>query len=408
MKNLFRIACSVFALALALTVGACAQPTKLIALTFDDGPSPEYTPQILDILEEKNVPATFFLVGKWLPGRSAIVNREVDDGNQIANHTFNHVRLTGLSDAEIRASIADTDDALTNITGLTDFVVRPPMGARSKQVLRDIEEPVILWSVDAAAGKQIWSGELVSRTLSKATDGGIILMHDTTQANVNAVTGIIDGLHDRGYEFVTVDELFRLKGISLKKSVLYQKAVNLDPQAYDEDELSSHWAYSAINDLAGRGIMTGGGSGWKPNCYLTRAQVVAVLWRASGEPAEPMCDFSDVTENAYYAKAVSWAEQDGVAQGFPGKKFEPDTRVTRQQLYVMLARLAQIQGKTGCAAAEPVTYGDDARIASWAQSSVQTIRTMGFSSRNDKELFRPKDWATRAELAEILDWYINL
>lgn len=409
MKTLLRMAVTTLLLAALLTVGAAAKSTKLIALTFDDGPSPEYTPQVLDILKEKQVKATFFLIGRWLPGNSALVNREVEEGHQIANHTYLHVPLAGLSDQEIRADVKTSADALTQMTGLTDFMVRPPMGSRNKRVLADIDAPVILWSVDAAAGKQVSAPELVRRTLAKAGDGGIILMHDTTPANVNAVAGIIDGLRSRGYEFVTVRELFRLRGVTPKKGVLYQRVVSANPQAYDERRLTAHWAWSAINEMTARGLMTGGRAGWQPNRYLTRAQAVSVLWRMNGAAKEGSPRFADVVPGTYYAQAVAWAGQEGVARGSLNGDFYPNSRVTREQLYTMVARLAAAQGKDGApAGVVPVTYPDDDRIDAWALSGVQTIRAMGFVSKNDVELFRPQDWATRAETAELLDWYLGL
>jgi len=409
MRKFSRAAALVLPICLLMILGAAAQPTKLAALTFDDGPSPTYSPQVLDTLTEKRARATFFLVGKWLPGKSSIVLREVADGHQIANHTYNHVRLTTLTPAEIRDSLTSTADALTAITGQTDFMVRPPFGARNQMVLSNLDAPGILWSVDPAAGKQITTAQMKQRVLSRTADGGIILMHDTTAANADAVADIIDGLRARGYELVTVRELFRLKGVTPENNVLYQRVTNSRPEAYDETKLSSHWAYSAICDLEKRGVMTGGSSGWQPNRYVTRAQAICVLWRMCGSPKpQSASGFSDVSSGAYYAAAAAWGRESGVLTGKSDGTFSPRAKVTREQLYVMLSRLARQQGTTAVRTSDPASYDDDARIGAWAQESVWTIRKMGFSSRNDVEIFRPRDWATRAETAEILDWYVNL
>jgi len=409
MKKLLRIGVMLLVCCLLLTMAAGAQQTKLIALTFDDGPSPEYTPQVLSILERKHVDATFFLIGRWLRNNDGMLKREVEDGDQIANHTWGHVRLTGLSDGEIRESVSDTAAALTKMTGLTEnFVVRPPMGARNSRVLADISAPVILWSVDAAAGKQVPAKELVRRTLAKASDGGIILMHDSTQANVDAVEGIIDGLHSRGYELVTVRELFRLKGVALKNGVLYQRAENGNPQSYPESRLSQHWAYSDIRAVSDADYMKGDVSGWHPNRYLSRGQAITILWRMSGSPRpEQSASFPDVPAGSYYARAAAWARENGISQGDAGK-FRPNSLVTREQLYALVCRLAELQGETKPRTDTPVSYGDDARIDSWAADSVNAIRRMGFASKNDVEIFRPRDWATRAETAELIHWYSGL
>lgn len=409
MKKSLRLLLATVTVCLALTVAASAQQTKLIAITFDDGPSKTYSPQVLDILKEKHAKATFFLVGKWLNGGEDIVKREVAEGHQIANHTYQHKRMTQLSNEEIRDGIAKTDELLTKITGQTNFMVRTPFGARDARVAAATNAPIILWSVDAACGKQVWSGQLVKNIVSKASDGGIILLHDTTQANVNAVGPVIDKLRAQGYEFVTVQELFRLRGITPEKHAMYKSVVNADPQSFNEKNIQTHWAYSAIRHLEKEGCMSGDRTGWHPNRYLTRAQAVTALWRACGKPVPAARhSFSDVPVNAYYAAAAAWAKQSGVVRGNRSGKFAPGAKVTREQLYAMISGAAAVQKKSSGKAETPVSYIDDDRIDAWARPAVESIRKMGFSSKNDVEIFRPRDWATRAEVAELLNWYQTL
>lgn len=409
MKKSLRLLFATITVCLSLTIAASAQQTKLIAITFDDGPSNTCSPQVLDILKEKHAKGTFFLVGKWLAGHEDVIRREVAEGHQIANHTYDHKRMTQLTDQEIHDGVTKTDEKLTEITGLTDFMVRTPFGARDARVAANVDAPIILWSVDAASGKPLWSGQLVKNIMAKASDGGIILLHDTTQSNVNAVVPVIDKLRAQGYEFVTVRELFRLRGITPQKHVMYKRVVNSNPQEFDEKMLTSHWAHSDIEALSANGCMTGSRTGWSPNRYLTRAQAITALWRVCGKPVPTARhSFPDVPVGTYYAEATAWAKQNGITRGEKNGKFSPNAGVTREQLYSLVSRAAMEQKKSGPKTDKPVSYIDDDRISSWALDSVETIRRMGFSSKNDVEIFRPKDWATRAEAAELLNWYRSL
>ena len=216
--------CLVFLWA-CLPVPTLSAEPKLIALTFDDGPSSEITPQVLSILDEEDVKATFFMVGKWLPGKRDLVQQMAQDGQQIANHTFDHVRLTGLTPKQIQSEVSRADQALSDITGQTDFMVRPPYGVRSQKVISAIPAPVILWTLDPAAGKQVPGNRMAKFVVSRAKDGDIILLHDTTQKNLDAVKPIIDGLKKKGFTFVTVEELFRQKGVTPQNGVAYRNVV---------------------------------------------------------------------------------------------------------------------------------------------------------------------------------------
>lgn len=262
-KSIYRVVSNLLCLlllCLELPLSAASAQTKLVALTFDDGPSPVYTPQVLSVLDEKNVKATFFLVGKWLPGKQALVRQMAADGQQIGNHTFNHVKLTCDSAEQIRSEIDRTDQALAAITGQTDYMVRPPFGARSSAVISAIDAPVILWSIDPAAGEQVPGDQMARFVISRAKDGDIILLHDTTQYNLDAVPLIIDGLHRRGFEFVTVDELFRLKGVTPQKGVVYKNVTGTDARPCDKTTLRLNGSDDAILSLKNGRIPAGDSS----------------------------------------------------------------------------------------------------------------------------------------------------
>ena len=154
--------------------------------------------------------------------------------------------------------------------------------------------------------------------------------------------------------------------------------------------------------------MTGDEEGWHPNRRLTRAAAAVVLWRAAGEPqARRRADFLDVPKSAWYAEAVAWAEEAGVIKGTGAGRFSPAAPVTRQQLYVMVDRLLD-RGSVSIGTGEVRSFEDSFRISGWAREAVERIEALGFTSRNDRELFRPQDPATRAEAAELVAWYLGV
>lgn len=236
LRRTVLLAVSAACLLESLLVPMASSEPKLIALTFDDGPSLEYTPKVLKILDREDVKATFFLVGKWLPGKRALVEQMVQDGQQIGNHTFDHVKLNGLSEAEIHSEIHRGNAALADYTGLTNtvFMVRPPYGVRSGTVLSAIDAPVVLWTLDPAAGQQVPGNKMAKFVVSRAKDGDIILLHDTTQYNLDAVGPIIQELKAKGFTFVTVEELFQRKGVTPEDGVAYKRIVGARQSRFDE------------------------------------------------------------------------------------------------------------------------------------------------------------------------------
>lgn len=175
--------------------------------------------------------------------------------------------------------------ALAAVTGQESFLVRTPFGVRTKTVLENIESPLILWSQDPAAGKTVSGEKMAKKVISTIQDGDIILLHDSTQANLDAACRIIDTLRPRGYDFVTVDELFRLRGITPEQGAICKRAAPAaDPQAYEESRLREHWAWPFIADVENRGVMNGDAEGFHPNRYLSRAAAAEILWRAAGSP----------------------------------------------------------------------------------------------------------------------------
>ncbi|WP_043679034.1 polysaccharide deacetylase family protein [Streptomyces xylophagus] len=183
---------------------------KCIALTFDAGPS-ENSARLLDILKEKQVPATFFLLGKrHIEKYPELAARMAAEGHEVASHTWDHKILTRISPAQIRDELERTDDAIQRITGKRPTLMRPPQGRTDDtvhRICRELGLSEILWSVTAKDYATTDSALITKRVLAQATRDGIILLHDLYQGTVPAVPGIIDALKERGYVFVTVPQL---------------------------------------------------------------------------------------------------------------------------------------------------------------------------------------------------------
>lgn len=199
---------------------------KVVALTFDDGPYPPYTDQILDILKEDDVKATFFIVGKNAAMHPELVRRIVMEGHQIGNHTYHHIDLLKANRRTVTDELAGTNELLFSITGIKPHIVRPPHGFRDPvvlEVMAELELKVVEWSVMSRDWTNPGVEEIVNRTLDRITNGSVVLLHDgdgiKSQASraqtVAATRLIIQQLKTKGYTFVTVDDIFaKTKGVN--------------------------------------------------------------------------------------------------------------------------------------------------------------------------------------------------
>ncbi|MFD2168685.1 polysaccharide deacetylase family protein [Tumebacillus lipolyticus] len=192
----------------------------MVALSFDDGPDLEFTPQILDILKRENVKATFFLLGKRSKMYPHIVQRIVAEGHSIGNHTWDHPILTKSTPQKIRAEIQKTDDVLFKIVGFHTYMFRPPYGEATTANVFQITKmnyKVIDWSVDtrdwiASSPDQILN--IVNQTVKP---GAIILGHSAgpkqIQHTVNSLPDMIRMLRAKNYKIVTIPELLNMKAL---------------------------------------------------------------------------------------------------------------------------------------------------------------------------------------------------
>ncbi|MDX3803701.1 polysaccharide deacetylase family protein [Streptomyces sp. AK04-3B] len=183
---------------------------KCIALTFDAGPS-ENSARLLDVLKERQVPATFFLLGKGhIDQHPELVRRMAAEGHEVASHTWDHKILTRIEPEKIREELQRPNDEIERLTGRRPTLMRPPQGRTDEtvhEICRELGLSEVLWTVTAKDYTTTDPALIRRRVLAQADRDGIILLHDIYDGTVPAVPGIIDALKERGFVFVTVPQL---------------------------------------------------------------------------------------------------------------------------------------------------------------------------------------------------------
>ncbi len=220
---------------------------KLLAITFDDGPHGTYTPKILDMLKEKGVNVTFFVLGENLQsaGQKAILKRESDEGHEIASHSYNHPDFKGLTADQIAEQLQKTDSVINEVTGKSPILFRPPYGSYNQAISQQSQKAIVLWSIDSRdwdhisaksiknyaqangvsedAAKEKLINDVIfdgftytsggkeytnPSVVSQIRHGSILLFHDIHPASGEAVGKLIDYLKQSGeYELMTVSQL---------------------------------------------------------------------------------------------------------------------------------------------------------------------------------------------------------
>ncbi|MCI8292931.1 MAG: polysaccharide deacetylase family protein [Hespellia sp.] len=180
-----------------------------IAITFDDGPNEYCTEELLDGLKERNVKATFFLIGQNIEKENnrELVKRIYEEGHLLGNHTYHHVEITRISDEEAYQELKMTNDLVHEILGIEMEYMRPPFGSWQKELEERMNVLPVLWTIDPLDWTTENVDEIVNKVVTKAGENDIILMHDCYKSSVEAALRIIDLLQAKGYEFVTVEEL---------------------------------------------------------------------------------------------------------------------------------------------------------------------------------------------------------
>lgn len=391
---------------------------KLIALTFDDGPS-GYTNSLLDGLAKRNVKVTFFMVGRSASAYPKVVKRAFNEGHQIAQHTYDHPALTTKSNDQIRWQVETTDKILDGILGRDyNYLIRTPYGDCNDRVLNQIGAPNILWSIDSCDWQLLNAQKVCDKIVSSAFDGAIILVHDIHKTSIPGALEAIDILLARGYEFVTVNELFRRRGTELNNGKIYYSC---KPNGTDYGELKS--PTMAVEN--GKIVFKNIGQGTKLH-YTTDGSIPNTKSPTYSKPI-PLYDgtlryfleagrtwlpiysltvtkqgnvFDDVFTWDWYFDEVDTAVTLGIFDGVGGYSFAPKTGLTRAMFVTILYRLMQMNGKnvttTGAAQFEDLTQ-------SWYKQAVAWASENGIVNGYEDGTFRPDRVITREEMCVVLD-----
>ena len=180
---------------------------KLVALTFDDGPHPVYTEEILDVLDQAGIKASFFMMGKEAELYPDVVKKVSDAGHLIGNHTYTHANVCQISADETTEEITKTNDILEGLTGKRPQFFRPPFGCKNETLEKQTGMFWIFWDVDTLDWQSQNPENILDIVRKNVQDGSIILMHDSYDSSVRAALAITDELTEKGYDFVTADQL---------------------------------------------------------------------------------------------------------------------------------------------------------------------------------------------------------
>jgi len=191
-----------------VTVTRAPTRQNFVAMTFDDGPHPTLTPQLLDILKARRIRATFYVIGQNAARYPDILKRIVDEGHEIGNHTWRHPNLATLGTASVLRELDRTAEAVFKATSRMPVTMRPPYGSLSSSqramIHRERELPTILWSIDPQDWRRPGSAVVAERIVGHSHPGAIVLSHDIHSGTVKAMPETLDGLKAQGYRFATV------------------------------------------------------------------------------------------------------------------------------------------------------------------------------------------------------------
>lgn len=193
---------------------SCNVEGPYISITFDDGPHPTLTPKLLDLLKDRGIRATFYILGQNAAQYPDIVKRMAAEGHEVANHTWTHPALSRTSASRVKSELERTSALIKELTGKAPTTMRPPYGATNAALNRRFDEEFgmksILWSVDPLDWKYRNATRVANEILENTRPGGIVLAHDIHPSTIAAMPAALDGLLAKGFKFVTVEELITM------------------------------------------------------------------------------------------------------------------------------------------------------------------------------------------------------
>jgi peptidoglycan/xylan/chitin deacetylase (PgdA/CDA1 family) len=364
-------------------------PAGTVSLTFDDGPHPTHTEEILDILDAHDAVATFFVTGERVDQYPDLVAEIVARGHSVQNHGYSHLQLTSLTDAAVRQEIGDTTDAMVAAGTPSPRCLRPPYGAfdeRIRALARD-EGGLELrtWHIDS----EDWTlpgASVIRQRVADVESGQIVLLHDGLDGSgqtVDALPGILDDLDERGLSTEPICQSWADFGFF--------------------DVRRHHAFHEEISWLADSGI-TGGydDNTFRPAAVVSRQAMAAFLHRMMGTPPVPPSapTFVDVPASSPFYDAVRWLASEGVTSGFPDGTFGATTAVSRQAMAGFLWRLAGEPPPPGDAPTFP-----DVSLANPFRAAIRWLASESITGGFPDGTFRPTAPVTRQGMAAFLQRY---
>ena len=207
---------------------------KLVAFTFDDGPNFKVTERLLDEAAKRDAKLTFFMVGNRLERQADLVKRVFDEGHTVGNHSFSHKNLNKLSVENYLYEIDHTNQLLKNITGQDVVFLRPPYGNYTKNILANVNMSFILWNVDTLDWKSRNAQMVYEEAIKDIEDGDVVLFHDLYETSVDGAIMAMDYLIEQGFAFVSLDEMYRLRGMTIEKNKAVRHFNLPDPEPQPE------------------------------------------------------------------------------------------------------------------------------------------------------------------------------
>lgn len=197
------------------------QDKKLIAFTFDDGPSETNTNYLLDNLDNYDAKVTFFVLGSRVNSNKETIKRAYLEGNAIGSHTYNHRNLNLLSDVALMNEVKKTNEAIKEVIGTSPTLLRPPYGNLTAHGKELANMSIVLWNIDPLDWKYKDKNRVAQEIIEHAHDGAIVLVHDIYKSSVEGALLAMEELQKQGYAFVTINEMAQLRGIKLDTTTSY-------------------------------------------------------------------------------------------------------------------------------------------------------------------------------------------